>query len=290
MTSSIELLTQKDSQRILPELEALFSDQSALYPDFSSFLDDLLEIPLWRGLAGQSSPYRTLCIELAQEIDHFADDLTAEPAYHSRKHFQDVCIAMSLLLQQHPASFVQDSGNPWNLSKDDACLLLLCAIGHDFSHTGAVNQQPFELEKASIAKLKFTLRNSALPVPLLQSVLAAMEPIILSTDPAYFDQLVDRSRQTLFLPSHQNCLSMLMIEADLMASVLPMKGAALAERLAVEWRNTNPEKADFVTSLKGRLAFLRQLRFISPLAKQLGLETIRFVEILRLENAAPPKY
>ena len=289
MSSSIELLTQKNSQRTISELETLFLDQAALYPDFSSFLGDLLAIPLWRGLTGQDSPYKTLCIELGEEIDHFASCLAAEPAYHSRKHFQDVCIAMSLLLEQHPPLFVQDNGNPWSLSKDDACLLLFCAIGHDFSHTGAVNQQPFELEKASIAKLKSALRNSALPEPLLQGIFAAMEPIILSTDPAYFDQLVDRSRQTLFLPSHQNCLSMLMIEADLMASVLPIKGATLAERLAVEWWNANPEKADFVASPKGRLAFLSQLRFISPLAKQLGVEAIRLIEILRLENVVLPK-
>jgi hypothetical protein len=117
-----------------------------------------------------------------------------------------------------------------------------------------------------------------LPITCLSWRLINFEPIILATDPRYLPTLLDKiiSEDNL---QRSDYLSMLMIEADLLASALPNKGKILGERLSEEWQLTNPEAAVSVKTDKGRLYFLEHIRFISPQSHALGIEDIRKASI-----------
>ena len=77
---------------------------------------------------------------------------------------------------------------------------------------------------------------------------------------------------------------MLLIEADLFASILPIKGQMLGVRLAEEWKSANPAKAIAVISKQGRVTFLESLRFVSPHSQVLGAEQIRLSSIRALTD------
>jgi hypothetical protein len=76
---------------------------------------------------------------------------------------------------------------------------------------------------------------------------------------------------------------MLMVEADLLASVLPKSGKLLGKLLEQEWKSSNPNGAATVASNQGRLQFLKNIRFVSPYAIMLGMENIRnySIELLK---------
>ncbi len=79
-------------------------------------------------------------------------------------------------------------------------------------------------------------------------------------------------------------LSMLMVEADLLASALPKRGKILGERLSEEWQLTNPDAAALVKTDKGRLYFLEHIRFISPQSHAIGIEEIRKISINQVKE------
>jgi hypothetical protein len=77
---------------------------------------------------------------------------------------------------------------------------------------------------------------------------------------------------------------MLLVEADLLASVLPMRGRILGELLGQEWESNNPKAAAAVASDQGRFKFLEYIRFISPHAIMLKIEAIRYQSIEELKG------
>jgi hypothetical protein len=79
-------------------------------------------------------------------------------------------------------------------------------------------------------------------------------------------------------------MSMLMVEADLLASVLPVRGKVLGKLLGQEWESSNPKAAASVASDQGRLKFLEYIRFISPYAIMLQMEDIRNQSIQELKD------
>jgi hypothetical protein len=84
--------------------------------------------------------------------------------------------------------------------------------------------------------------------------------------------------------SHSDCMSMLLVESDLLASTLPARGKILGERLSEEWQLTNPEAAASVKTDKGRLYFLEHIRFISPQSHALGIDDIRRISINQVKE------
>lgn len=70
-----------------------------------------------------------------------------------------------------------------------------------------------------------------------------VETIILATDPMYLNALLKIIQSTSPPPTKLNYLSMLMVEADLLASSLPKRGVMLTEALAKEWQAHYPDKA-----------------------------------------------
>jgi hypothetical protein len=154
--------------------------------DFFTFITDLLNRPPWNELIDPSAFYRTICLELAQEVqNHNMSMGLSEPAYHNRSHFQDVCISLTLLLSQNVSS--QNILRDWYFQSDDLWTLLLCAIGHDFGHDGSINKSPQELEKRSLEKIKEVLKHCNLSSAKLKDVMGRIEPIFLATDPTFFN-------------------------------------------------------------------------------------------------------
>ena len=69
-------------------------------------------------------------------------------------------------------------------------------------------------------------------------------------------------------------LSILLVESDLMASVMPNKGVELGYRLGAEWKKRSIQLADVVKTKRGRLGFLERLTYLSPQSASLGVPSI----------------
>jgi hypothetical protein len=274
------------SGKPLDALEALFESSHSYIGEFREFLEELLRSSFWKSQDYQSNPYPTLCLELGSLIDSYYSKLGhSEPAYHSRKHFQDVCLALTVLLSQPLASSQKSElHNPWAISHEDVWVLLFCAIAHDFGHDGSTNKAPFQLETSSIEKARTFLSQSSSEPGLIEKLEAKIEPIILATDPSFLSSLLAKFTGPTANPSRIDCMSMLMVEADLLASVLPMRGKMLGKLLGQEWESSNPKAAASVASDQGRLKFLEYVRFISPHAIMLKMDDIRNQSIEQLKD------
>ena len=276
----------KAIENVLFELECLFEQVEKRDLRFQHFIAELLATPFWSSQLYLNNPFPDLCLQLSIAVDDSFDSLEhTEPAYHSRSHFQDVCLSLTLLLQQKPFNESLGPNDPWRLSPAEMWLLLFCAIGHDYGHTGSVNAVPFELEKKSIALIRSYLENSPLNNDEVDALMLQVEPILLATDPANLKPLLSKFDLGSVAYSKHDCLNMLMIESDLMASALPQRGHELGMRLAQEWQSSNPIAAASVKTNQGRLHFLQHIRFISPHAIALGLEQIRLTSMNQLETA-----
>jgi hypothetical protein len=223
---------------------------------------------------------------LASLIDSHASSIGyPEPAYHSRKHFQDVCLALTALLSQPLASPQKsECDDPWVISHQDAWVLLFCAVAHDFGHDGSINKVAFELEKSSIQKVGAFLCESSFGSELIDKLEAKIKPIILATDPSFLGTLLAKFTGPTANPTRVDCMSMLIVEADLLASALPIHGKLLGKLLGQEWESSNPKAATLVASDQGRLKFLEYIRFISPHAIMLKIEDIRNQSIEQLKD------
>jgi hypothetical protein len=274
------------AEKVLFELEILFKQVEKRGLRFQDFMTELLATPFWSGQLYPNNPFPSLCMQLSMQVDDYADSLQSmEPTYHSRNHFQDVCLSLTLLLQQKTVNDSLGPNSPWLLSPAEMWLLLFCAIGHDYGHTGAINAAPMELEKKSIALIRSYLENSPLNNDEVDALMLQVEPILLATDPANLKPLLSKFDSSSVAYSKHDCLNMLMIESDLMASALPNRGRALGLLLAQEWQSSNPIAAASVKTNQGRLHFLQHIRFISPHAIALGLEQIRLTSMNQLETA-----
>ncbi len=255
------------------DIENCFFDANFQESEFLAFVDSLLAIPLWKNAQDHQGYYKKACRILSKAADDFARFNANEPPYHSRSHFKDVCLGVSILLQY------QDPGDVSSLDfkDDDAWVLLLSAIGHDFGHNGSVNRCPFELELQSIEYVKRILLTSELPTSFANKLIDRMKPIILATDPTcikkVFNAYSDDDKNTPF--SLGNYLNVLIIEADLMGSTLPTYGEKLSQKLSKEWLVENSDQAIFIATTKGRFNFLNSFQFISPAAQRIGLEVMR---------------
>jgi hypothetical protein len=274
------------SGKPLDALESLFEHSRSYIGSFGGFVDKLIQTTFWESQSYPSNPYPRLCIELAALIDTNNSSLgQPEPAYHSRQHFQDVCLALTALLDQ-PIKSIQrsDFHNLWEISSEEAWFLLFCAIAHDFGHDGSTNKTPFELERLSIEKTRAFLSQSVAAPSFIKELQAQIEPIILATDPSFLGSLLAKFNDPSAKPTKTDCLCMLIVESDLLASALPIRGKMLGKLLGQEWQSSNPKAATRVVSDQGRLNFLEYIRFISPYAFMLKMDDIRNHSIKQLKD------
>lgn len=270
----IDDLSTDEIQSIINFLEDIFSqvDDLSLSLNFKEFITNLVKTTYWASQNYSDNPYLDICIQFAHEIDLFAKSISNEPPYHSRKHFQDVCVALTLLLQN---TKLKTANTPWSITCEESWILLLCAIGHDFGHNGSINTSPSQLEKASINYTIEFLSKNKINEAWRSKVKLLIEPIILATDLTNLELLISKFDDPLGDPTKIDCLSMLLVESDLLASTLPRRGILLGQQLSQEWSEINPIAAAAVISNKGRKAFLNRIRFISPQSTSLQMENIR---------------
>ena len=276
------LLNPRDQPRSALLLEAALDQVEHASLDFHSFIEVLISTSFWIGQDSGEIPVERLCLELAEEIDRLALK-HIEPAYHSRHHFQDVCLMLSyLLLQQQVGAVKPDSASPWYISGQEAWILLLAAIAHDFSHPGLINQSPYEIEQQSLQGIKDYLATSSVKQDICQQILKSISPLILATDHAFYQNQLNR----VSVPNsdHQDCLAMLLIEADLLSSILPKKGIELTYRLSQEWDERYPDKAVALRNEVGYLSFLGSLQFLSPQAIAAKIPQILNDSVLELRS------
>jgi len=102
-----------------------------------------------------------------------------------------------------------------------------------------------------------------------------LKSVILASDPKYLPQLLQKMKQSQhsFLDK-LDIMSMLLVEADLMASIIPDYGERLGQSLAQEWATHYPDMSRNVASLEGRKGFLNYVQFKSENAKKLGINQI----------------
>ena len=279
LNTSLKLLLSNPS---LEKLEDIFVIADRVTTDFSKFIELLINTELWRGLDYSNNILKDLCRGLSIHVENHNQSLDWEPNYHSRSHFKDVCIALSLLIQSQAAianSPVTHSAP--TISSEEAWILLFCAIGHDFGHNGSINASPFELEKKSISQIHHWLNTTNYPPTEINGLMNYVEPIILATDPKYFQTLLTKKTDQ----NHgTNLMALLLVEADLMASILPVRGAVLSSNLAMEWNQNYPDMAKIVNSIEGRLGFLERVRFTSPHSQILNISSIQQTHIRQLKS------
>ena len=251
---------------------------------FTDLVRALCQTRLWQGFDFLDNPYPKLCQDFAQSVEYATQIMQPEPAYHSRTHFKDVCLALSALASQvSPLSAREGIDQQWQLSAEDWWLLFFCAIEHDYGHPGTRNQTPFELEKYAIDLTQEFLFKYPYPLLKIKSIMADLEPIVLATDPRYFETLSRKFPNQDNPNSREDVMGLLLVEADLFASALPKRGIYLGEQLAKEWESSDSKLAQIVKSHAGRIRFLEGIAFYSPHARRLQIETIRLKSIQELK-------
>jgi len=255
----------------------LYSNVSSLHLNFSEFITVLLKTSLWQQLTLQSPEFSEICLAFSRQVDDLYTDFSAEPSYHSRKHFIEVCLSTHLLVLQNDS--IRDQNYNWFLSPDECWYLLLSAMAHDVGHLGRTNQSPYEQELLAINHLERFLDSKSFTN---QSICKAItKHIILATEPRDRNLLISRVQSSNILSSEDK-LGMLMVEADLLASVLPIKGVELGIKLSNEIMPQDEALANFIKSSKGRLSFLKSVAFLSAQSHLLGLDQILGMAILKI--------
>jgi len=249
------------------------------------FLQALVQTKLWVSWRIEPNPYAAMILSVGKEIDRLAS-VQAEPAFHSKKHMMEVCLMLSYLLMHEDECIRLDSIDPaWVSSPLEKWQLLLAATAHDLGHPGLMNGTPGQLEQHSLDLLRALLIDSAYPSPVVSEVLQVLEPWVMATDHGQYKALLDRL--SFEPPAHVDCLAMLLVEADLAASVLPNRGRELTNRLVQEWAEPYPEKSIALQNQLGYLSFLASLQFISPHASKTGLPQILNNSLSQLRSPSP---
>ena len=256
--------TSLDTQVIEEFFSVLEKNESSMH----LFLDALVSSELWQGWQIQPNPYVPMIMQVGSAIDHFAQ-MQPEPAYHSKRHMMDVCLTLSYLLCHEKESSTNDI---WHVSNQEKWLLLLGAAMHDLGHPGLINAFSFELEKNSLALLKESLNKIGTDLVLIDEVLNTLSPWVLATDHGQYSALLNRLLSSQ--PSHTDCLAMLLVEADLVSSVLPNRGRELTRRLIKEWALPYPDRSQALSNQTGYIQFLNSLNFISPYSVRAGIPEI----------------
>jgi len=267
------IITSLDTQVI----EEFFSVLEKNDLSMRFFLDALVSSELWQEWQIQPNPYVPMIMQVGSAIDHFAQ-MQPEPAYHSKRHMMDVCLTLSYLLCHEKDSSTNDI---WHVSNQEKWLLLLGAAMHDLGHPGLINAFSFELEKNSLALLKESLNKIGMDSVLIDEVLNTLSPWVLATDHGQYSALLNRLLSSQ--PSHTDCLAMLLVEADLVSSVLPNRGRELTRRLIKEWALPYPDRSQALSNQTGYRQFLNSLNFISPYSVRAGIPEILKNTIIKNE-------
>ena len=185
-----------------------------------------------------------------------------EPNYHNRLHTADVTVAMSLQILIETEQL--HSRNPEWMAAG-----LLTAVVHDFEHPGRVNTKPSEIEKKSFAAVMPILKKHHIQSEWLAPVKYAVER-------SAFSMMREnhlRVKNQKFEWS-QDWLTILLNEADIMASCVSEFSEDLSLALSEEWKFNDYSAYKTVATTTGRLEFLQNTIFSSRSSHVLNVEKI----------------
>ena len=189
---------------------------------------------------------------------------TAEPPYHNRLHFADVLTAMTVQVAIEGAH-CRASGEVEGDGADWQAALLLIALAHDFRHCGGVNAHAAQMEQQSFDALQPFLERHGLALDWALRI----HTVIVRSD---FLAVPENHRRVSGHPFAwcTDWATVLLNEADTMASASPTFGPALGHALAAEWARAQLPAHGSVATAQGRRDFLKSLAFSSYSAKVLG--------------------
>ena len=199
-----------------------------------------------------------------------------EPAYHNRLHIADTLVCMTYLLKTAAALKVPGSHQPGLLA-----MALCIMVGHDFRHPGGSNAEPGEFEARAVQDLQPMMAAAGLSLAERHT----LGRCIMATDPILTKgihlQVLNRPYDLRQIDS----LTVLVLEADIMASSLPQTASNLTRSLAIEWAPKQPEAAAKLLLPQNRVLFLEHAAlFSSPAANRLGLNAVKRRQIARIEH------
>ena len=182
-----------------------------------------------------------------------------QPRYHNSLHTADVLVTLTLLIRMllsHP----KQSDWQWI-----ACLLA-SATSHDLDHPGGINRFHSEFETRSCHAMIGKVDTSGM----LDEDIQSIQKLIMNTEVglvAEHHQLVAGTNFNWDLP----WCTVLLNEADILASATAEFGPSLGNSLAQELKEAGIEAGNTISSVNGRRQFLSSLRFSSPSALKLGM-------------------
>lgn len=195
-------------------------------------------------------------MQIAQLIEQ---QESPQPAYHNSLHVSDVLVSLTVLLiiQMQQSEIV---------NKLLLATVLTAAVGHDFAHPGGINQFDSEIESYSVNSLKAQTDSSMLDPFDFECV----EKLILHTEFKLVPSSHAAVANTDFVWSLAWC-SVLLNEADILASATPEFGPNLCQSLSLEFADAGVEDSLTIATQQGWLHFLKSIQFSSPAARELGL-------------------
>jgi hypothetical protein len=216
-----------------------------------------------------SAKFLAVARELAQKIEdnRSLSPSSEEPRYHNRLHFADVLATVTIqaaIESEH--SHLTDT--PWQAA------LILIAVAHDLQHPGRVNRFSAEIEQLSVDALRPHLQTHAVPKLWIKRI----ERTILSSDFSLVSKNHKRIAGSAFA-WNTDWISVLLNEADVMASVLEEFGSDLSHAIASEWALASLPKHSSVATDQGRLDFLASTFFSSYSAAVLGAPIERLKQL-----------
>ena len=271
---------------LLTSLEASLRNLREPWPDRWPGLERVLRscwarLDLTRGpMAPQTAALQSWSLQVVREVEQAGQQQRAasrEPAYHNRLHIADTLVCMTHLLL---ALRAQDLPGAGDRHAQSLCLAVMAA--HDFMHPGGSNAFPAQFESLALQAL----------APLMQ--FAKVDPvdrdavthIILMTDPLCVKSSHQRAAELAFDLRHLAWTTVLVQEADILASTLPQTQDGLTRSLSQEWAPSQPEAAAQLLQARSRVSFLEHAAlFSSPAARYLGLEQVKARQLERLRGA-----
>jgi hypothetical protein len=220
--------------------------------------------------ARRSVPVMTLLqsgLGIAASLETLGAQMAAggrEPAYHSRLHTADAMVCLTALLMKQRTL----DGRERAAMRHAEAMLLVTMVGHDALHDGRRNSHACELEQISVDYVLPILRANGVRDQDCHGV----GELILATDPQRVSRQHALAQRRPFGLNSRLWQSVVIEEADILASALPEFQAALTQQLAAEWARYEPASSRSLLSPGSRQRFLRQAAcFSSPAACALGL-------------------
>ena len=174
-----------------------------------------------------------------------------EPDYHNRLHTADVTVAMSLQI-------IIETEQLRSRKPEWMAAGLLTAVVHDFEHPGRINTKPSEIEKKSLAAVMPILKKHQIPSKWLDFIKYAVE----RSDFSLMKENHFRVENQNFAWS-QDWLTILLNEADIMASCVSEFSEDLSLALSEEWKFIDYSAYKTIATKTDRLNFLQNVIFSS---------------------------